>query len=154
MGYGLEDRVPDAIASQVIREVIAPRIQAGDPDGALDAGVGALFAAIRPDLAAGGEPALSPVGPERTARRLTPGQLVFGGLLVVGRTLDPAWKARVDGTPVESLRADGFLTALRVPAGEHEVVLSYENGLLSAGLVATLLSLAAGAFLVRRRSGA
>jgi hypothetical protein len=72
-----------------------------------------------------------------------------GGLLVVARTFGPSWKARVDGARVESLRADGFLTALNVPAGEHEVVLSYENGLLAAGLVATLLSLAAGAFLVR-----
>jgi len=84
VGYGLEDRVPDAIASRVIREAIAPRIQAGDPDGALDAGIGALLAAIRPDLAAGGDPALSPVSPARTERRLTPVQLVFGGLLVVG----------------------------------------------------------------------
>ncbi|HYN41823.1 MAG TPA: TPM domain-containing protein [Thermoanaerobaculia bacterium] len=84
VGYGLEDRVPDATASRVIREVIAPRIQAGDPDGALDAGVGALLGAIRPDLATGSRPALSPDGPARTARRLTPLQLVFGGLLVLG----------------------------------------------------------------------
>ena len=84
VGYGLEDRVPDAIASRVIREVIAPRIQAGDPDGALDAGIGALLGAIRPDLATGGGPPLSPDGPARPARRLSPLQLVFGGLLVVG----------------------------------------------------------------------
>ena len=84
VGYGLEDKVPDAIASRVIREVIAPRIQAGDPDGALDAGIGALLGAIRPDLATGGPAAPSPGGPARTARRLSPLQLVFGGLLVVG----------------------------------------------------------------------
>lgn len=84
VGYGLEDRVPDATASRVIREVIAPRIQAGDADGALDAGVGALLGAIRPDLATGDGLAPSPVGPARAARRLTPGQLVFGGLLVLG----------------------------------------------------------------------
>ncbi|MHB8799033.1 MAG: TPM domain-containing protein [Thermoanaerobaculia bacterium] len=83
VGYGLEEKVPDAVASRVIREVIAPRIQAGDPDGALDAGVGALFGAIRPDLAAGGL-APSPEGPSPEARRLTPLQLVFAGLLVVG----------------------------------------------------------------------
>jgi hypothetical protein len=71
-----------------------------------------------------------------------------GGLLVVARAFDPSWRARVDGAEAEVLRADGFLTALRVPAGEHEVVLSYENPLLMAGLVATLLSLGAGAFLV------
>lgn len=77
-----------------------------------------------------------------------------GGLLVVARTFDPSWKARVDGVAVESLRADGFLTALRVPAGEHEVVLAYESRLLSAGLAVTLLSLAASALLVRRRGPA
>jgi Beta-propeller domains of methanol dehydrogenase type len=43
VGYGLEERVPDAVASRVIREVIAPRIQAGDPDGALDDGLGTLL---------------------------------------------------------------------------------------------------------------
>jgi hypothetical protein len=72
-----------------------------------------------------------------------------GGLLVVALTFDPSWKARVDGGAVEALRADGFLTALRVPAGVHDVVLSYENHLLAAGGVGTLLSLVAAAFLLR-----
>ena len=44
-----------------------------------------------------------------------------GGLLVVARTWDRSWRARVDGIEVASLRADGFLTAVRVPAGRHEV---------------------------------
>ncbi len=83
VGYGLEEKVPDAVASRVIREVIAPRIQAGDPDGALDAGVGALLGAIRPDLVGEGLTP-SPTGPSPQARRLTPLQLVFAGLLVVG----------------------------------------------------------------------
>lgn len=83
VGYGLEGKVPDAVASRVIREVIAPRIQAGDPDGALDAGVGALLGTIRPDLV--GEGAAPSSGRlERPARELTPLQLVFAGLLVVG----------------------------------------------------------------------
>jgi len=42
VGYGLEPVVTDAQASRVIREVIAPRIQAGDRDGAVLAGVDAL----------------------------------------------------------------------------------------------------------------
>lgn len=83
VGYGLEEKVPDAIASRVIREVIAPRIQAGDPDGALDAGVDALLRAIRPDLVAGGEP-VPVTGPARASPRLSPLQLVVVGLLVVG----------------------------------------------------------------------
>ena len=83
VGYGLEGKVPDAVASRVIREAISPRLQAGDPDGALDAGVGALLGAIRPDLVGEGLTP-SPTGPSPQARRLTPLQLVFAGLLVVG----------------------------------------------------------------------
>lgn len=83
VGYGLEGSVPDATASRVIREVMTPRLQAGDADGALDAGIGALLGAIRPDLA-GGVPSPSPEGPPRTAPHLSPLQLVFAGLLAVG----------------------------------------------------------------------
>ncbi|MRG97998.1 TPM domain-containing protein [Polyangium spumosum] len=46
VGYGLEGQVPDAIASRVIREVMAPRLRAGDPDGAITGGVNALLQAI------------------------------------------------------------------------------------------------------------
>lgn len=46
VGYGLEDRVPDAIASRVIREVMKPRIFAGDADGGIIAGADALVRAI------------------------------------------------------------------------------------------------------------
>ena len=46
VGYGLEDEVPDATAARIIREVMAPRLQAGDRDGAVTAGVDAVLAAI------------------------------------------------------------------------------------------------------------
>jgi uncharacterized protein len=46
VGYGLEERVPDAIASRIIREVMAPRLQADDRDGAVVAGVDSVLAAI------------------------------------------------------------------------------------------------------------
>jgi uncharacterized protein len=46
VGYGLESRVPDAIASRIIGETIVPRVQAGDRDGAIRAGVAALVAAV------------------------------------------------------------------------------------------------------------
>ena len=35
VGYGLEGQVPDAMASRIINEVIVPRVQAGDRDGAV-----------------------------------------------------------------------------------------------------------------------
>lgn len=77
-----------------------------------------------------------------------------GGLLVAARTFDPSWTATVDGRRVESLRADGFLTAVPVPAGEHEIVFAYRSGRMLAGLALTLLSLGAAAALAfcgRRR---
>jgi uncharacterized protein len=43
VGYGLEAVVTDAQSSRVIREVIEPRLRAGDPDGAVQAGVEALI---------------------------------------------------------------------------------------------------------------
>jgi uncharacterized protein len=46
VGYGLEGEVPDAIANRVIQEVMAPRLRAGDRDGAVQAGVEAILAAI------------------------------------------------------------------------------------------------------------
>jgi uncharacterized protein len=46
VGYGLEGRVPDAIASRILDDVILPRIGTGDRDGAVQAGVDALLAAI------------------------------------------------------------------------------------------------------------
>jgi uncharacterized protein len=46
VGYGLEERVPDAIASRIIREVMTPRMEGGDRDGAIVAGVDAVLAAI------------------------------------------------------------------------------------------------------------
>ncbi|HEY0783899.1 MAG TPA: TPM domain-containing protein [Thermoanaerobaculia bacterium] len=59
VGYGLEGNVPDLIASRILREIVIPRIQAGDRDGAAAAGMEAAIAAIegRPfDSAGSGEP--------------------------------------------------------------------------------------------------
>ncbi len=64
VGYGLEDRVPDAIAKRIIEEQIVPRIRAGDHDGAIRAGVGAVTAAIGGATGSAplvGEPARAPV---------------------------------------------------------------------------------------------
>jgi uncharacterized protein len=46
VGYGLEGVVTDAIASQIIRNEIVPRMRAGDADGAVTAGVNALLGTI------------------------------------------------------------------------------------------------------------
>jgi uncharacterized protein len=46
VGYGLEGKVPDSIASRILTESIAPLIQTGDRDGAVTAGVDKLLGAI------------------------------------------------------------------------------------------------------------
>ena len=46
VGYGLEGQVPDAMASRVINDVIVPRIQADDRDGAVNAGMEAVMTVI------------------------------------------------------------------------------------------------------------
>lgn len=46
VGYGLEDRVTDAKASRVINEILVPRIQAGDRDGAVKGAVDSLLGTI------------------------------------------------------------------------------------------------------------
>jgi uncharacterized protein len=46
VGYGLEARVPDVTASRIIREIMAPRLRAGDADAAIRDGANALLTAI------------------------------------------------------------------------------------------------------------
>ena len=71
VGYGLEGVVPDAIASRIINEVIVPRIQAGDLDGAVRAGVQALLAVGAPQT--GGAPGKTrPKGGCRNPRDTSP----------------------------------------------------------------------------------
>jgi uncharacterized protein len=79
VGYGVEDRVPDVTAIRVVREVIAPRIQAGDRDGAVAAGVDALLAALGGEPEGGaGRAAPAP------ARKLGTGQVILFALLGIG----------------------------------------------------------------------
>ncbi|HMF41001.1 MAG TPA: TPM domain-containing protein [Polyangia bacterium] len=46
VGYGLEDKLPDARAGRIIQNEMAPRIRAGDHDGAVKTGVDQMLAAI------------------------------------------------------------------------------------------------------------
>ncbi len=47
VGYGLEGRLTDALSKDITADVIRPRFAAGDFDGGLTAGVGALIAAVK-----------------------------------------------------------------------------------------------------------
>lgn len=83
VGYGLEGVLPDAIASRIIREVIAPRFKSNDYYGGIDAGVDTLLGVI------GGEPLPPPdkgwqgEGTPGAALHLLP-MLFFGVLILSG----------------------------------------------------------------------
>ncbi len=51
VGYGLEPVLPDAVAGQIIREVIAPRFREGRYAAGLEGAVNAVFARIDPGSA-------------------------------------------------------------------------------------------------------
>lgn len=76
VGYGLEPVVPDAIASRVINEVIAPRLQAGQNDQAVTAAVDSLIGVI-----GGQSDALPPAQRRPQSKPLSPFQLIFCGLI-------------------------------------------------------------------------
>jgi hypothetical protein len=75
------------------------------------------------------------------------------GKLTVAQTYYPGWKAYVGGkeTPVE--RNEQIFQQVDMPAGEHNVVLSFEPGSVRAGywLAAFGMLLVIGAFVVNRR---
>ena len=82
VGYGLEDRVPDATASRIIREVMAPRLRADDRDGAVTAGADAVLAAIE------GHPWTGSAATAPPASKGTPlAQWILGGIAAIALLL-------------------------------------------------------------------
>ena len=81
------------------------------------------------------------------------------GYLVVADGLQEGWHATVDGRSVPLVDADHALVAVRVPAGAHDVRLSYHPAALTAGLATSGAAVVACAVLVllaplrRRRRG-
>jgi uncharacterized protein len=93
VGYGLEDKVPDALGSRILNDEIIPRIRAGDHDGAVLAGINGLRAAISGgDSSAAGSPvplagdgaADGPPGHGPRERSVSLLEIVIGGVVVVG----------------------------------------------------------------------
>jgi hypothetical protein len=62
------------------------------------------------------------------------------GWLVVRQTYAPGWQATVDGRAVTVRRADVAFQAVPVPAGVHEVRLTYDPDSVSDGALVSLLS--------------
>jgi Bacterial membrane protein YfhO len=75
------------------------------------------------------------------------------GLLVLADPWYPQWRVEVDGRPAELLRVDHAFRGVRVPAGRHQVVFTYQDRAmwLGAALSLTTCLALAGLWAVRRR---
>jgi len=62
------------------------------------------------------------------------------GLLVLSEVAYPAWRAYVDGEPVEILTANHILRAIPIPPGEHTVEFRFESRALRLGVAISLLA--------------
>ncbi len=62
------------------------------------------------------------------------------GMLVLSEVHYPAWKAYIDGEPVEIERANHIFRAVPIPAGEHIIEFRYESWTLRAGVLVSFLA--------------
>jgi len=75
------------------------------------------------------------------------------GYLVLADAYYPGWEATVDGQPVPIREANGYVRAVRLAAGEHEVVFRYRPASFRWGAAVSLAAVAlllVGAWRVRR----
>ena len=63
------------------------------------------------------------------------------GMMSVNYPFLPGFKAFVDGAEIDVLPANGYQFAVKVPAGEHEVIIEYHSSAFVAGLIISLLTL-------------
>lgn len=77
VGYGLEDRIPDAVAKRIIEDVMVPRFRSGDAGGGLSAGIDAILAAAR-----GQEAPAAEAVPRRSSGRRDPPLLELVGFAI------------------------------------------------------------------------
>jgi hypothetical protein len=78
-----------------------------------------------------------------------------GGVLAVARTFDPNWKVTLgERVPLPVRPAGGFLSAISLPAGRHDVSMRYRNPLFTLGGILTGLSIACAVILWSPRRAA
>jgi Bacterial membrane protein YfhO len=75
------------------------------------------------------------------------------GLLVLADPWYPQWQVKVDGRPAKLLRVDHAFRGVRVPAGSHQVVFTYQDRAMWLGVALALTTAVAlaGLWLWRRR---
>ena len=69
--------------------------------------------------------------------------LASDGLVVLSDSYYPGWEVHVDGEPRELLAANHLFRGVRVPAGPHRIVFSYQPWWLTLGRAGSLAGLAA-----------
>ena len=75
------------------------------------------------------------------------------GTLVWSRSYFRAWRASVDGRPVEPVLAEGHLVGIPVSVGAHHVEVRWSRGPLFAGLGLWVVGVMAALFLRKGRAG-
>ena len=61
--------------------------------------------------------------------------------LRIGVSFDPGWRATLDGNPIEIHPAQLAFMAVRIPEGQHTLILNYRPAYLRLGLAVTLTGL-------------
>lgn len=82
VGYGLESKVPDVLASRILRETIAPALRAGNPDAGVIGGIDGILQLTGDTASANAQPA-GEVAPRDTAS-ISLLQIVIVALVIIG----------------------------------------------------------------------
>jgi hypothetical protein len=133
--YGLRGAVPSVrLATRVFHAPDLPATMAVHRSAEFDVATDVVLEgpAARP-ASAGSLGAL--LRQEEEAGRLAADvESASGGVLVWSRTYFRAWKATVDGTPVDPIRAEGHLVGVAVAPGRHHVEIRWQPWPVRIGL--------------------
>ncbi len=62
-------------------------------------------------------------------------------LIVIAQSYYPAWRAYLDGKRIAMFRANYAFQTVEVPSGTHEVLLRYQDGYFTTGVLLSGLGL-------------
>ncbi len=160
--FALDHALPSVrFATRVVRQPSLQTLLAFERSAEFDPATDAAIAGLAEDRPMGrgvGEEGATAGGSVRAQvdrRQETADRLVVRvetpapGLLVWSRTFFGAWWATVDGRPAETIRADGHLLGVRVPAGAHDVEVGWSPWPVALGGLLSALGLLTAALLRR-----